>query len=265
MKGERAYVLPFALRPSPFALEISPLKLEILFISDLHISLEKTEITRRFLSFLSDRAPKAAAVYILGDLFDAWIGDDDPTPPNNKIRKQLKLLTASGIPVYLQQGNRDFLLGEKFCKDTGVTLIDDYTVIDLHGTPTLLTHGDLLCTDDLPYQAFRIKSHSPEWQQNVLSKPLILRLLAARWYRVRSYFHKRNKSQDIMDVNQETVINVMNEHHCLRLIHGHTHRPAVHNFKIDGHSAQRFVLAAWDKNTAEVLCWNIDGYHIVAL
>jgi UDP-2,3-diacylglucosamine hydrolase len=235
---------------------------ELLFISDLHISLEKSEITRRFLAFLSDRAPKAAAVYILGDLFDAWIGDDDPTPPNNKIRKQLKQLIDSGTRVYLQQGNRDFLLGRQFSEDTGVILLDEYAVIDLYGTPTLLSHGDLLCTDDLPYQAFRAKSHTMAWQQAVLSKPLLLRLLVARWYRIRSYFHKRKKSQDIMDVNQDTVLKVMREHRCLRLIHGHTHRPAVHNFEIDHQTAQRFVLAAWTKHSAEVLCWNSDGYRI---
>jgi UDP-2,3-diacylglucosamine hydrolase len=241
------------------------LNLDILFISDLHISLDKPEITRRFLSFLSGRAHKAAAVYILGDLFDAWIGDDDFTPPNNKVRTQLKQLVDSGTPVYLQQGNRDFLLGKRFSEDTGVTLLDEYAVIDLHGTPTLLTHGDLLCTDDLPYQAFRVKSHSLEWQQSVLSKPLFLRLLAARWYRIRSYFHKRKKTQDIMDVNQDTVMNIMRERHCLRLIHGHTHRPAIHDFKIDGQSAQRFVLAAWSKNAGEVLCWGSDGYQIEPL
>jgi len=240
----------------------NPLNQEILFISDLHISLEKPEITRRFLAFLQNRAPKAAAVYILGDLFDAWIGDDDPTPPNNTIRKQLKQLTDSGTQVYLQQGNRDFLLGKQFCQDTGVTLLDDYAVIDLHGTPTLLTHGDLLCTDDLPYQAFRVKSHTPEWQQAVLSKPLLLRLLAARWYRIRSYFHKRKKSRDIMDVNQDTVSKVMRDHNSLRLIHGHTHRPDVHNFEISGQPAQRFVLAAWSKDAGEILCWNNRGYQI---
>jgi UDP-2,3-diacylglucosamine hydrolase len=157
------------------------------------------------------------------------------------------------------------LLGKRFSEDTGVTLLDEYAVIDLYGTPTLLTHGDLLCTDDLPYQAFRAKSHTPEWQQGVLSKPLFLRLLAARWYRVRSYFHKRKKSQDIMDVNQDTVVNIMRERRCLRLIHGHTHRPAVHDFTIDGQAAQRFVLAAWSKNAAEVLCWNGSGYQIEAL
>jgi UDP-2,3-diacylglucosamine hydrolase len=235
---------------------------EILFISDLHLSLEKPEITRRFLAFLQNRAPKAIAVYILGDLFDAWIGDDDPTPPNHKIRKQLKQLTDSGTQVFLQPGNRDFLLGKQFCQDTGATLLADYQVIDLYGTPTLLTHGDLLCTDDLPYQAFRAKSHTPEWQQSVLSKPLLLRLLAARWYRIRSYFHKRKKSRDIMDVNQDTVIKVMHDHKSLRLIHGHTHRPDIHNFEINGQSAQRFVLAAWSKDAGGLLCWNSKGYQI---
>ncbi len=235
---------------------------EILFISDLHISLEKPEITRRFLAFLENRAPQASAVYILGDLFDAWIGDDDPTPPNNKIRKQIRQLTDSGTKVYLQQGNRDFLLGRKFCEDTGVTFIDDYFVIDIQGTRTLLTHGDLLCTDDKPYQAFRVKSHTPEWQHYVLSKPLLVRLLMARWYRFRSHFHKRKKTLEIMDVNQDTVIDVMHQHNCLRLIHGHTHRPAVHNFDLNGMPAQRFVLAAWSKNAGEILCWDNHSYHI---
>jgi len=138
------------------------MKQDILFISDLHLSLEKPKITRRFLDFLAHRARTAKAVYILGDLFDTWIGDDDFMPPNNKIRQQLKQLTDSGIPVFLQQGNRDFLLGTRFAQDTGVTLLDDYAVIDLYGTPTLITHGDLLCTDDLPYQAFRVKSHTLE-------------------------------------------------------------------------------------------------------
>lgn len=235
---------------------------DTLFLSDLHLSLEKTEITCRFLHFLEHRAKTAKAVYILGDLFDTWIGDDDFMPPNNKIRKQLKHLTDSGIPVFLQQGNRDFLLGTRFAQDTGVTLLDDYAVIDLHGTSTLLTHGDLLCTDDLPYQAFRTKSHTPEWQHNVLSKPLLLRLLAARWYRLRSYFHKRKKSQDIMDVSQDTVVNVMRKYGTLRLIHGHTHRPNLHNFTIDNQAAQRFVLAEWNKNAGEILCWNNDSYKI---
>ena len=241
------------------------MKQDILFISDLHLAIDKPEITRRFLAFLEDRASQASALYILGDLFDAWIGDDDPTPPNSKIRKQLTQLTQSGTAVYFQPGNRDFLLGKSFCQETGVTLLNDYAVIDLVGSATLLTHGDLLCTDDLPYQAFRTKSHTLEWQQNVLSKPLLLRLLAARWYRFRSYLHKRKKSQSIMDVNQETVVRVMQEHACLRLIHGHTHRPNIHDFLINQQTAQRFVLSAWCKDAGEVLCWNNKGYQIEVL
>ncbi len=203
------------------------MKQDIIFISDLHLALEKKEITRRFLNFLENQARSAVAVYILGDLFDAWIGDDDNTPPNKKIKTHLKQLSDSGTQIFLQQGNRDFLMGKKFCLQTGITLLDEYAVIELNGEKTLLTHGDLLCTDDIPYQQFRIKSHSEEWQQNVLSKPLFVRLLAARWYRFRSHFHKRNKSQEIMDVNQRTVINVMRENHCLRLIHGHPHPPTL--------------------------------------
>jgi UDP-2,3-diacylglucosamine hydrolase len=261
--GERECFSPFT--DFPGHQKSDPLIQEILFISDLHISLEKPEITRRFLAFLKNRAPQAAALYILGDLFDAWIGDDDPTPPNNKIRQQLKELTDSGTQVFLQQGNRDFLLGKKFCQDTGIALLDDYHVIDLYGTPTLLTHGDLLCTDDLPYQAFRIKSHSPEWQQSVLSKPLLLRLLAARWYRLRSFFHKRKKSLDIMDVNQDTVVNALSDHQCLRLIHGHTHRPDVHDFELNGQIAQRIVLAAWSKDAGEALSWRGEGYQRIPI
>jgi UDP-2,3-diacylglucosamine hydrolase len=238
---------------------------DILFISDLHLSLDKPEITRRFLIFLKARASQASALYILGDLFDAWIGDDDPTPPNFKIRNQLKQLTQSGTAVYFQPGNRDFLLGKRFCLETGITLLNDYAVIALMGSATLLTHGDLLCTDDLPYQAFRTKSHTFEWQQNVLSKPLLVRLLAARWYRFRSFLHKRKKSQSIMDVNQETVECVMQEYDCLRLIHGHTHRPNIHEFLIHNQTAQRFVLSAWSKDAGEVLCWNSEGYKIETL
>ena len=231
------------------------LKIDTLFISDLHLSLEKTEITQRFLSFLQDRARAAQALYILGDLFDAWVGDDDNTPPNKTIKNALRQLSDSGTAIFMLQGNRDFLLGEHFCRETGITLLDEYAVIDLQGQAVLLTHGDLLCSDDLPYQAFRLKSHSPEWQHYVLSKPLIIRLLAARWYRFRSFFHKRHKTQEIMDVNQQTVVEAMQKYGCLTLIHGHTHRPACHEFQIAGQAAKRLVLADWKKQSAEILCW----------
>lgn len=241
------------------------MKKHSLFISDLHLAVEKPDITRRFLNFLQNTATTAEAVYILGDLFDLWIGDDDFTPPIKKIKKHLKQLTDSGVKVYLLQGNRDFLLGKQFCQQTGITLLDEISVIDLYGIKTLLTHGDLLCTDDVAYQAFREKSHHSEWQQNVLSKPLLLRLLVARWYRFRSFFHKKNKSQQIMDVNQQTVIKFMREHQVVRLIHGHTHKPAVHNFSIDEQQAQRFVLSEWKKESASALSWNETGYQIITL
>jgi len=241
------------------------LKPDIIFISDLHISIEKTEITRRFISFLQNQAVNASAVYILGDFFDTWVGDDDNTPPNKKIKQQLKQLTDTGTQVYLQQGNRDFLLGQQFCNESGITLLDEYTVIDLFGVKTLLTHGDLLCTDDIPYQEFRQKSRTTEWKQNVLTKPLLLRLLVARWYRFRSFFHKRKKAQDIMDVNQQTIIQTMQKYNCLRLIHGHTHRPALHDFNIDNKPAQRFVLAEWKKDSAELLRWTPEGFKREAI
>jgi len=241
------------------------LKPDIIFISDLHISIEKTEITRRFISFLQNQAVNVSAVYILGDFFDTWVGDDDNTPPNKKIKQQLKQLTDTGTQVYLQQGNRDFLLGQQFCNESGITLLDEYTVIDLFGVKTLLTHGDLLCTDDIPYQEFRQKSRTTEWKQNVLTKPLLLRLLVARWYRFRSFFHKRKKTQDIMDVNQQTIILTMQKYNCLRLIHGHTHRPALHDFNIDNKPAQRFVLAEWKKDSAELLRWTPEGFKREAI
>ncbi|WP_445368297.1 UDP-2,3-diacylglucosamine diphosphatase [Methylomonas sp. BW4-1] len=151
------------------------MKQDVLFISDLHLALEKPEITRRFLGFLQQRAIEAKSLYILGDLFDAWIGDDDNTRPIPSIKNALKQLSDAGTEIFLLQGNRDFLLGQDFCRETGIRLLDEYAIIELNGQRILLTHGDLLCSDDLAYQAFRSKSHSPEWQQNVLSKPLWLR------------------------------------------------------------------------------------------
>ncbi len=237
------------------------MKHDIIFISDLHIALSKKEITENFLIFLNNQATQAQSVYILGDLFDVWIGDDDNTPPNKKIKTALKKLTDSGTQVFLQVGNRDFLIAKQFSLQTGVQLLDDYAVIELNGVKTLLTHGDLLCTDDLAYQQFRLKSHTPEWQQHVLSKPLILRILYARWYRLRSFFHKRKKSQEIMDVNQQTVINTMSQFQTHRLIHGHTHRSAIHNLKIHNQPSQRFVLPEWKKESVRVLCWSSTGFR----
>lgn len=238
------------------------MKSGILFLSDVHLAIGKPEITRLFIRFLTGPAAQAAEIYILGDLFDAWIGDDDTTPPNNTVRKHLKTLTNSGTKIFLQPGNRDFLIGPRFCEETGIKLLDDYAVVNLYGTPTLLTHGDLLCTDDIAYQQFRLRSHTPEWRRNVLSKPLFLRLLAARWYRFKSFLHKRKQSYDIMDVNANAVHDALTHHQCKRLIHGHTHRPDIHNLTIGGETLQRFVLPAWDSEHGGFLRWQPEGFSL---
>lgn len=248
-------------QPSPETPEQASLPQDILFISDLHLAWEKPTLSRHFLEFLQRRAARAQAVYILGDLFDAWIGDDDDSPPNRSIKKALRTLTEAGVRIFLLQGNRDFLLGEQFCRETGIALLDDYSVIELNGTRVLLTHGDLLCTDDEAYQAFRKKSRSPRWQSDVLGKPLLLRLLAARWYRLRSHFHKRGKSDEIMDVNPQTVAETMRRHGCDILIHGHTHRPNLHEFLLDGRGAKRYVLADWTVDGASALNWNGSSFQ----
>lgn len=234
---------------------------ETLFISDLHLSRERPATVRCFLGFLKNRAAGVERLYILGDLFDAWIGDDDPTPPNREIIAGLRNVSETGTRIYFQPGNRDFLIGERFARESGAALLDDHALIDLYGAPTLLMHGDLLCTDDVHYLRARAKTHTPEWKQSALAKPLWLRQLLARWYRQRSQRHKRKAALDIMDVNQNAVTDTLRRYRAARLIHGHTHRPAVHHLTIDGHSAQRFVLAEWH-DRGSVLGWDRHGYRI---
>ncbi len=234
---------------------------ETWFVSDLHLRFVRRNTTRQFLNFLTTRAAGAERLYILGDLFDAWVGDDDPSPPNNAVKKSLRALSDSGTEVYFQHGNRDFLIGERFADETGVQMLGDYAVIDLFGKSTLLTHGDLLCTDDIPYLKFRAKTRQAGWRRDVLSKPLLLRLVYARWYRIRSYFHKRKKNQEIMDVNRQTVERIMQEFGVTLLIHGHTHRPAVHELLLNGVKAQRIVLDQW-QTYGNAIRWDSSGFKI---
>lgn len=234
---------------------------EFWFISDLHLRYVRRNTTKQFLNFLTTRAAGAERLYILGDLFDVWVGDDDPSPPNNAVKKSLRALSDSGTQVFFQHGNRDFLIGQRFADEAKVQLLGDYEVIDLFGTPTLLTHGDLLCTDDIAYLAFRAKNRQRTWRRDVLSKPLLVRLAYARWYRIRSYFHKRKKSQEIMDVNQQTVERVMHDFDVTQLIHGHTHRPAVHELILNGTKAQRIVLDQWQK-LGNAIRWDSTGFKI---
>jgi UDP-2,3-diacylglucosamine hydrolase len=234
---------------------------EMLFISDLHLGASRLGVTRKFLDFLERRAPRAERLYILGDLFDAWVGDDDPTPPRRAVKAALRRLTSGGTEVYFQHGNRDFLLGERFARETGVKFLPDYALIDLYGETTVLMHGDLLCSDDKPYLEFRAKTRTAEWRSRTLGLPLIVRLAAARWYRLRSYWHKSKKSQKIMDVNPDAVRETLARHGAARLIHGHTHRPAVHDLTVAGRRAQRFVLAPWE-GEGSLLCWNERGWRV---
>jgi len=235
---------------------------ETFFISDLHLSVLRPKTTRLFLSFLEGRAQGSESLYILGDLFDAYIGDDDNSSPNREVKAGLRKLADSGTSVFFQHGNRDFLLGEGFCQETGASLMAEYTVIDLYGEPVLLTHGDLLCTDDILYQQARNRIRSDGWKSNALSKPLFVRQWYARWYRFKSGLDKRKKTQEIMDANPQTVLAAMRNHGVSTLIHGHTHRPAVHELDLDGKPARRIVLAEWIE-TGQALCWRSDNHWMI--
>ena len=216
-----------------------------LFISDLHLDDERPATTRAFLHFLQQEARDADQLYILGDFFESWIGDDDSSPLIDTVTAALRDLSASGTELFIMQGNRDFLLGENFCHAVGAKLLADPTVITLAGEPTLLMHGDSLCTADSEYMAFRQMARSDAWQQEVLAKPLEERRALARQLRMASFEANSNKADDIMDVTPEEVSAQMVAAGCLRLIHGHTHRPNHHAITIDGSEGDRWVLGDW--------------------
>jgi UDP-2,3-diacylglucosamine hydrolase len=227
---------------------------ETLFISDLHLDPERPVITELFLEFLKNRAARAEALFILGDLFEAWVGDDDDAPMNRTVCTALKACAESGTPVYVMHGNRDFLLGSLFAEQSGATLLDDPARIDLYGTPTLLMHGDLLCTDDTEYLTFRKIVRAPDWQTAMLAKPLEERRLMAQEMRASSREQTGGKPEAIMDVNTDAVIDVMRSQQVTRLIHGHTHRPGVHQLDVSGEVSQRIVLGDWYEQGSMLVC-----------
>ena len=217
-----------------------------LFISDLHLKPEAPRLCRILVEWLAGPATAADALYVLGDLFEAWPGDDDAADPfNAPVIDAFRALSERGIPVYFQHGNRDFLLGAEFARATGGSLLAEELVVDLHGIPTLLMHGDQLCTDDVAYQQFRARVRDPAWQQALLQQPLATRKHLARQLREGSDLAKSGKSMDIMDVNTGAVAAAFRRHHATRLIHGHTHRPARHVHAVDGRDCERIVLADW--------------------
>jgi UDP-2,3-diacylglucosamine hydrolase len=221
-----------------------PLK-RTLFVSDLHLDEARPETTADFERFLREIAPGADALYVLGDLFEYWVGDDGLALPfNARIGSDLAQV-AKSLPVRFMHGNRDFLIAERFARETGVGLLEDPTVIDLYGERVLLMHGDTLCTDDKPYQAFRAQVRNPAWQRAALARPLEERVAMAQKLRIDSESAKDGKTADIMDVAPETVEKAFAESGCRVMIHGHTHRPARHVHRVNGRECVRWVLGDW--------------------
>ena len=216
-----------------------------LFISDLHLDEARADSTRRFLELLRGEARAADALYILGDLFEYWLGDDDDAELPRIAAEGLRGLAESGVPVRFVHGNRDFLLGPDYAARSGMALLPECSVLDLYGQPTLLLHGDTLCTDDHVYQAFRRQSRDPRWQAAVLAKSITERRAMARAARTESARHMAGLEADIMDVNAAAVGEAFRAHGVRRMIHGHTHRPAVHAVDVDGRSCERVVLPDW--------------------
>ena len=226
-----------------------------LFISDLHLSPDTPGATDTLLHFLRDTAPAADALYVLGDLFEYWIGDEGLTQPfAQEVAQAFRALSAQDVPVYFMHGNRDFLLGERFALASGMKLLADPAIVDLYGTHTVLMHGDTLCSDDVEYQKFRATVRDPAWQQAFLAKALDERVRMAREVRGKSERAKQVKDMAIMDVSPQTVEAALRAHGYARLIHGHTHRPARHEHQVDGHACERWVLADWYDHGSYLLC-----------
>jgi UDP-2,3-diacylglucosamine hydrolase len=216
-----------------------------LFVSDLHLDDARPQIVGQFDRFCAGEARDADALYVLGDLFEAYIGDDDDAPLNARVAKALHGVADAGVPVHYIAGNRDFLLGEDYARRCGMDILADGTVIDLYGAPTLILHGDVLCTDDAEYLAFRGQVRDPAWQAAFLARPLAERRAFAAQARDASRAHTSRTDMAIMDVNQAAVEGALRGARVTRMIHGHTHRPAIHDFMLDGTPAQRIVLGDW--------------------
>lgn len=221
-----------------------------LFISDLHLSEDHPETVELFFDFLKNTANTADALYILGDFFEVWVGDDDRSDFNEKVKTALRAFTAKGIPTYFMHGNRDFFIRKRFAKETGITLLKEPSVINLYGEPILLLHGDSLCTLDERHQKSRKIMHNRFYQTMVLLLPLNVRRHYGARYRSASAERKSHLPNNIMDVTPDEVIRVMSEANVKTLVHGHTHRPAIHKLSIDNKNVKRIVLGAWhDKGT----------------
>ncbi len=217
------------------------------FIADLHLSENRPHLLALFRQFMQEQAPEAEKLYILGDLFDFWIGDDEQSDLISEVQQLIRHLTEQGVPCYFQHGNRDFLIGKKFAKACGLTLLPTYQVIDLYGTSTLLCHGDTLCVDDVKYQQYRKKVHQKWRQWLFLHLPLKVRLKIAEKIRAKSRQDKQLKSTEIMDVNADFVQQMFTQFHVTQMIHGHTHRQKHHEIPPHFH---RIVLGDWGETSS---------------
>lgn len=229
-----------------------------LFISDLHLEAERPDIGDHFIKFLQTDATEAEALYILGDLFEAWVGDDDPNAHYAMIKLALRKLVDSGVPVYFIHGNRDFMIGRKFAHETGIKILEDPYPVKMYGQKDLLSHGDAMCTDDVQYQRVRSMTRDPDWQASMLVKPLKERLRIAAEARRQSLERTLNLNMDIMDVNQGAVMRTINEYSVDVLLHGHTHRPDIHTVDLGNRKAKRIVLGDW-YTQGSVVRWDLRG------
>jgi UDP-2,3-diacylglucosamine hydrolase len=227
----------------------------ILFISDLHLSPRSPGATSLFLRFLAGRARQAQALYILGDLFEVWVGDDIDDPYHKRIITALRDAAASGLQIFVMHGNRDFALGEQFAAEAGVQLLPDPYDLTLPEWSFVLSHGDALCLDDLAYQAYRRKVRDPEWQRRMRAKPRFLRALLGRYIRWRSARRKR-KPMVYADLHAGATDDFLRDHSYATFIHGHTHRAATHDHIVDGIHVERWVLADWHEECGECLVWD---------
>lgn len=236
-----------------------------LIISDLHLATERPRVVEQFSAFLSTAVTDAHALYVLGDLFEYWVGDDDLDDPlNTSVAEAFSGLAPAGTAVYFMHGNRDLLVGQRFARRARATLLDDPTLINLHGTPTLLMHGDTLCTDDLEYQKFRAYARHPQNQARFLAQPVPARHAEMEALRARSESAKQGKTAEIMDVNEQAVEQALREAGYPRLIHGHTHRPGRHVHRVDGHDCERWVLGDWYEKGSYLRC-DESGCRAIAL
>ena len=235
-----------------------------LFISDLHLDAGRPEIAAQLLAFLKGEAADADALYILGDLFETWVGDDDPNPHFATVKNAIRKLVNRRVPVYFMHGNRDFAIGEQFAEETGVIILPDPYVAELYGENVLLSHGDAYCTDDVQYQTIRKMTRDPAWLAMMLKKPLQERIALAAHSRATSAARASTLNEKITDVNQGAIEQALRKANVDTMLHGHTHRPATHRFTVDGEPASRIVLGDWYEQ-GSVVRWDKNGATLSVL